>query len=104
MRSQLIKRHKASEQACETRPHHLTIVQAANKRELDAFDKRMNDELHRVDLRIIQEMDQKVEEQQETMSQAGVYGFYKTVQPTEVKIQMFLFKFIQRLSKMKMPY
>jgi len=49
-------------------------------------------------------MDQKVEEQQETMSQAGVYGFYKTVQPTEVKIQMFLFKFIQRLSKMKMPY
>ncbi len=34
-RSQLIKRHKATEQACETRPHHMSIVQAANKRELD---------------------------------------------------------------------
>ena len=34
-RIQLIKRHKASEQACETRPHHLVIVQSANKRELE---------------------------------------------------------------------
>ena len=34
-RESLLKRHKATEKACETKPHHLPIVQAANKRELD---------------------------------------------------------------------
>ena len=34
-RNQLLKRHKATEQACEIRPHHLSIVQMANKREMD---------------------------------------------------------------------
>ena len=63
----------------------------------------MNDELHRFDLKIINEMDQKVSEQQETMSQAGVYGFNKTSQPNEIRQQMFLFQFIQRLSQIKLP-
>jgi hypothetical protein len=31
----LLKRHRDSELLCETRPHHLPIVQSANKRELD---------------------------------------------------------------------
>jgi hypothetical protein len=34
-RNQLLKRHKATEQACEIRPHHLSIVQMANKREME---------------------------------------------------------------------
>ena len=34
-RNQLIQRHKATERACETRPHNLNIVRTANKRELD---------------------------------------------------------------------
>ena len=63
----------------------------------------MNDELHKLDLKVINEMDRKVQEQQETMCQAGVHGFSQTNQPTEVKLQMYLFKFIQMLSKLKMP-
>ena len=81
----------------------MSIVQAANKRELDAFDKRMNDELHRFDLKIVNEMDQKVSEQQETMCQAGVYGFFKTNQANEIRQQMYLLEFIQRLSQIKLP-
>lgn len=99
----MLKRHKATEQACETRPHHLNIVQTANKRELDAFDKRMNDELHRFDLKIANDMDQKVIEQQETMHQAGVFGFFKTNTPAEITLQMHLFRFILNLSTMKLP-
>ena len=63
----------------------------------------MNDELHRFDVKIMNEIDQKVIEQQETMSQAGVFGFHQTTQPMDVKQQMYLFKFIQTLSRTKMP-
>ena len=124
-RVQLIKRHKATEQACEIRPHHLTIVQTANKREIDvrlvncffwptyldflvifvllvykAFDKRSNDELHRHDLKIINEIDLKVTEQQDIMQKAGVFGFFQTSNVSEVKLQMHLFQSIQKLSQM----
>jgi len=41
-RNQLLKRHKATEQACEIRPHHLSIVQMANKREMEVRNECMN--------------------------------------------------------------
>ncbi|CAF0945463.1 unnamed protein product [Brachionus calyciflorus] len=102
-RNQLLKRHKTTEKACEIRPHHLNIVQSANKRELDAFDKRMTNELHRLDVKIIQDFDNKVLEQQETMNQAGVPNFFVTQNPNDIKMQMFLLKMIQKLSEIKMP-
>jgi hypothetical protein len=64
----------------------------------------MNDELHKFDVKVVNEMDSKVFEQQETMHQAGVYGFQRTSQPDDVRSQMYLLKFIQRLSKTNMPY
>ena len=63
----------------------------------------MNDELHRFDMKIIAEVDKKVNEQQETMIQAGVYGFSKSNQPNDIRIQMHLLQFIQKLSQLKMP-
>ncbi len=78
----------------------MPIVQAANKRELDAFDRRMNDELERQDFRTIIEMDHKVIEQQEMMKKAGVPGFFVSQCPIETRIQMYIFEFIQRLNKM----
>ena len=79
-------------------------MQTANKRELDAYDKRMSDELHRFDVKILNEMDQKVSEQQETMSQAGVPGFFKTNTSDDITTQMHLFRFILSLSsKMQLP-
>jgi hypothetical protein len=66
-----------------------------------AFDKRMNEDLHRFDLKVISEMDKKVTEQQETMHKAGVLCFFPTKDPQEVKVQMQLLNIIQNLSKVQ---
>lgn len=63
----------------------------------------MNDELHRFDLKIVQEFDNKLNEQQETMNQAGVFGFFVSNNPNDIKLQSYLFSIIQKLSKMKIP-
>ena len=59
----------------------------------------MNEELHRFDMKILNEMDKKVTEQQETMHKAGVSCFFPSKDPQEVKIQMQLLHIIQKLSK-----
>lgn len=63
----------------------------------------MNDELHRLDVKIVQDFDNKVLEQQETMSQAGVPNFFATQNPNDLKMQIYVLKMIQKLSKMKLP-
>ena len=60
----------------------------------------MNDELHRFDLKILNEFDRKITEQQETLQKAGVYGFFISKNPKDIKIQMYLLSFIQRLSQL----
>jgi hypothetical protein len=102
-RSQLLQRHKTTEKAWEVKPHQLSVVQAANKRELSAFDKRMTDELHRFDLKIMNEFDSKVSEQQDTMNKVGIVGFNVTNNKDEIVLQMHLFSMIQRLYKMNLP-
>lgn len=61
----------------------------------------MTDELHRFDMRIVAEWDGKVREQQETMNQAGVHGFFVTDDREEVTLQMHLLSFIVSLSKLQ---
>jgi hypothetical protein len=68
-----------------------------------AYDKRMNAELYRIDLKILNELDKKVTEQQDTMKKAGVPGFYLTNDPVDLKIQMYIFEFIQNLGSMNLP-
>jgi len=99
----LIKTHKEGELVCENRLHHLPIVKEANRRELEKHDKLMNDELRRFDLKVINEFDQKVVEQQDTMRKAGVPGFQVTRNSFELKIQMYILKFIQRMSLIQLP-
>ncbi|XP_020798130.1 gonadal protein gdl [Drosophila serrata] len=53
------------------------------------------------DKKIINILDQKVNDQQSTLQKAGVPGFYVTENPKEIKIQMFLLDFILRLSSLK---
>ena len=60
----------------------------------------MNDELHRFDIKLMNEMDKKLREQQETMNQAGVAGFRVTNDPDEIRVQMYLFEFILELAKL----
>ena len=64
----------------------------------------MNDELNRIDMKIINELDKKVIEQQDTMKKAGVPGFYITNDSIEIKVQMYIFEFIQNLGSMKIPF
>lgn len=45
----------------------------------------------------------QVADQQQTLEQAGVPGFYIATNPLEIKVQMHLLDFILRLSKMQMP-
>ena len=58
----------------------------------------MSDELHRFDLKIVDEMDKRVVEQQSIMREAGVHGFAETKNPNELIMQMHLLRLIQRLS------
>ncbi|XP_017138424.1 gonadal protein gdl isoform X2 [Drosophila miranda] len=53
------------------------------------------------DKKIIEILDQKVNDQQSILQKAGVPGFYVTKYPKEIKIQMFLLDFILRLSRLK---
>lgn len=62
------------------------------KEELKAFDKNL-----------VLQLDQKVADQQSTLEQAGVPGFYVTTNPLEIKVQMHLLDFILRLSRMSIP-
>lgn len=61
------------------------------------YEKKLLD----CDVKLISILDQKVRDQQTTMRQAGVAGFYVTDDPKEIKIQMFLFDFILCLSRLK---
>jgi hypothetical protein len=97
-----VRQNKEIELESLVKPHNLLIIQADNKRKLELFDKHMHEELDRQDFRTIIEMDHKVLEQQDTMKKAGVPGFFVSQCPIETKIQMYIFEFIQRLSKMKL--
>lgn len=61
------------------------------------YDKKLLE----CDAKILSSLDEKVRNQQTTMQQAGVAGFYETDDPREIKIQMFLFDFILCLSRIK---
>lgn len=53
------------------------------------------------DQKLILHLDAKVQDQQKTLEDAGVPGFYVTDSPKEIKIQMHLIDFILRLSRLK---
>lgn len=57
--------------------------------------------LKETDMKLIVMLDQKVQDQQDTLEKARVPGFYATSNPKEIKIQMFLLDFILRLSRLK---
>ncbi|CAH2075397.1 unnamed protein product, partial [Iphiclides podalirius] len=65
--------------------------------------QRHKEELKQTDMKLVLQLDQKVSDQQDTLEQAGVPGFFVTSKPIEVKVQMYLLDFILRLSKMDIP-
>lgn len=65
---------------------------------LQTLEKRCEDELRRRDVKIMQELDKKVMDQQGLLEKAGVPGFFVTNVRHEIQLQMYLLDFICRLA------
>jgi len=68
-------------------------------KEQDEMLKSHQNELENFDISTVLKLDHKVAEQQLTLEQAGVAGFYVTKNPTDIKVQMTLIDFIGQLEK-----
>lgn len=97
LRDQIVTKHEleiqdwvSKIQDAEELEHILALMKIKHDRELKETDKKL-----------VQHLDQKVKDQQITLCQAGISGFYETDNPKEIKIQMFLLDFILRLSRLK---
>ncbi|ODM89040.1 Gonadal protein gdl [Orchesella cincta] len=71
--------------------------------ELKRIQTKQRMEQKQNDMKIIMQIDQKVSDQQVMMEKAGVPGFHVTNDPSEIRLQMYLFEFIFRLSEMPLP-
>ncbi|KAK3578537.1 hypothetical protein CHS0354_025247 [Potamilus streckersoni] len=95
------RKHREMLQTCQ--PHNQALVQAQIDRELETLERRCEEEVRRKDMKIILELDQKLIDQQNILEKAGVPGFFVTNKPQDIRLQMYLLEFIQRLSQMEMP-
>ncbi|XP_073981189.1 gonadal protein gdl isoform X1 [Rhodnius prolixus] len=80
--------------------HKDEAVRFANSMTLKLKHKR---DLKEFDKKIIEQLDQKVYDQQRFLEKAGVPGFEITDNPTKIQVQIRLLDFILRLSRMTMP-
>ncbi len=68
--------------------------------ELVAFDGKCEEELKRTDMKIVLELDQVVSQQQSTLEKAGIPGFYVTNKPEELRLQMYILDFLEKLNSL----
>lgn len=52
--------------------------------------------MHKLDMKLVMELDQVVTNQQQTLHEAGVPGFKVTTNPTEIKLQMYILDIIEQ--------
>ncbi|KGL77549.1 Protein DGCR6, partial [Tinamus guttatus] len=97
LKQELFHRHKEAQQCC--RPHNLSLLRAAQQREMEAVEQRIREEQRMMDEKIVLELDQKVIDQQSTLEKAGVSGFYITTNPQELTLQMNLLELIRKLQQ-----
>ncbi|XP_018334536.1 gonadal protein gdl-like [Agrilus planipennis] len=99
-RLQLINKHKMEEQDIL---NNCMITAAEKVERLKQLKEEQKQESKELDKSLIMQLDQKVTDQQQTLEQAGVPGFYVTSNPLEIKVQMHLIDFVLRLSRMTIP-
>ncbi|XP_024084368.1 gonadal protein gdl isoform X2 [Cimex lectularius] len=80
--------------------HQDTAVQFANTQTLKLKHKI---ELKEFDKKSIQQLDEKLHDQQRFLEKAGVPGFEVTDNPMQIQVQIRLLDFILRLSRMDLP-
>ncbi|KAK5645669.1 hypothetical protein RI129_004133 [Pyrocoelia pectoralis] len=98
-RLQLINKHKLDEQKLLANDSSSLV----KINEMEKMKEIQVKELKQFDMSLVLQLDEKVTDQQQTLEQAGVPGFYVTSNALEVKVQMHLLDFILRLSKMNIP-
>ncbi|GJQ84633.1 putative gonadal protein [Trypoxylus dichotomus] len=99
-RLQFLNKMKMDEQEVLDR----TDITAEEKvKKLNEMKVSQKDDLKQFDMSLVLQLDQKMRDQQQTLEQAGVPGFYVTSNALEVKVQMHLLDFIFRLSNMDVP-
>lgn len=64
------------------------------------FESKFEEEIRKLDMELIMELDQVVSEEQVTLEKANVPGFHVTNKPNEIQLQMYILNFINRLSIM----
>ncbi len=72
-----------------------------NNPELLRFDEQCKEELKKFDMRVILDLDSLVSQQQMTLERAGVPKFFVTNKAEEVRFQMHLIDFIERVKSLK---
>ncbi|KAK4878916.1 hypothetical protein RN001_007062 [Aquatica leii] len=95
-RLQLLNKHKLEEQ-------QLLSGGAVKESDVEKMKEAQSIQLKQFDMSLVIQLDEKVTDQQQTLEQAGVPGFYVTTNALEIKVQMHLLDFILRLSKMNVP-
>lgn len=65
----------------------------------EAFDKKSDEEMLRLDMKVVMDLDQVVSEQQVTLEKTGVAGFHVTNNPVEIRLQMYILDFIFRATE-----
>jgi len=99
-RLQFISRQKLEEQQILDRAD----INAEKKVELlNQMKETHQKALKEFDMSLMIQLDEKVTDQQQTLEQAGIPGFYKTSNSLEIKVQIYLLDFILRLSNMELP-
>lgn len=61
------------------------------------LDRRIEDELKKLDMELIMELDQIVSDQQGTLQNAGVPGFHVSNKPNDIQLQMHIISVISKL-------
>lgn len=95
--AELIRRQKEQREALLAAGQSLPLINLAQEKEREAMKKMHMEEVNRLDMKIITQLDQCVSDQQVTLEKAGVPGFFVTNNPMEISIQMYLLQFILRL-------
>lgn len=105
-RDTLLKCQKEELMAAERqgKTHVLSRLPRLHQERQTELNTRQDQETTNTHLFIQNVLDQKVEEQQSTLQQAGVPGFHITSNPMEIKVQMYIMGFIMKIGGIKFPH
>ncbi|KAF2346869.1 Gonadal family [Trinorchestia longiramus] len=100
-KEQLKSQQKAEQDLARSRArlHALPQMQAQHAYEERQLLLRHSVELSNCNADVLRVIDQKVAEQQSTLQQVGVPGFFVTTHPMDVRVQMYILGFIMKISK-----